>query len=297
MKIAITTPTGNIGSKLVAALLEAGGHEIVLLARKRERLGDAEAKGAKILVGSLEDAGYVEKALEGVDALFWVNPANYQVDDFRAYYRKLSVVGARAASVNKVKHVVLLSSSGAHLGERTGPVNGLYDAEQIFRKTSENLTILRPTFFMENFLMSLDTISQAQSIFLPVSGTRSLPMIATRDIIPDALRALVDESPKGVRIVPQLGPKDYSYDEAATIIGKEWGQQIKHVQTTPEQTREALQGMGMSLNAADTMIELYTAIDQGFLKAELPRDAESTTPTTLEAFAKEVIVPAMQLTN
>jgi len=39
VRIAITTPTGNIGRKLTHHLLDRGSHELVLLARDHEMAG------------------------------------------------------------------------------------------------------------------------------------------------------------------------------------------------------------------------------------------------------------------
>ena len=44
-------------------------------------------------------------------------------------------------------------------------------------------------------------------------------------------------------------------------------------------------------NAADLMLELYEAVDAGRLRITQPRSPETTTPTTLAEFAREVVLP------
>lgn len=285
MKIAITTPTGNIGSKLVQKLSTDSSHQLILLARNANKLKAAEQKGAAIAEGDLTDKEYVIKATQGVDALFWVHPPRYDADNFIEYYRGLAEIGAGAIKANNIKHVVFVSSMGAHLGKGTGVVDGLHIAEKILRGAAENLTILRPTLFMENFLMSAETIKSAGSIFLPVSGDTTLPMIATQDIAEAAYHALLNPA-SGVKVWSLHGPRDYSFDEAASIIGKAIGKDVTHNEVPADATREVLLKMGMSQDAATRMVELYTAMNTGHMKDEQPRTAETTTSTKLEDFAQ-----------
>ncbi len=287
MKIAITTPTGNIGSKLVQKLASDSSHQLILLARNADKLKAAEQKGAAIAEGDLSDKSYVTKATEGVDALFWVHPPKYDAENFVEYYRRLAEIGADAIKTNNIKNVVFISSVGAHLGKGTGVVDGLHIAEKILRGVAENLTILRPTLFMENFLMSAETIKSAGNIFLPVSGDTTLPMIATQDIAEAAYHALLNP-PSGTKIWSLHGPRDYSFDEAATIIGQAIGKDVKHTEVPAEATRQELLKMGMSQDAATRMVELYTAMNTGHMKDEQPRSDETTTPTRLEDFAQRV---------
>ncbi len=294
MKIAVTTPTGQIGRKLADELLAERAHEVVLLARKPDQLAQERGQGARIEQGDLEDEAFVKRATAGVDALFWLNPPNYQTTDFPAYYTRLAECAASAISANRINRVVLLSSVGAHLGRGVGPVNSFAEGERILRTVSPHLTILRPAFFMENYVLSVPTIAQAKSIFMPVSGTARVPMIATQDIAHVAARTLADTRWTGTRILPLNGPKDYSFDEAAQILSKALGEPVKHVTVKPEQAKQALQQAGMSDHVIGLFLEMYDAIEQGRMKPEQPRNFESTTPTEFERFAKDVLAPAIR---
>ena len=144
VKIAITTPTGNIGRELTQRLLDQGGHELILLARSPDKLKKEQAKGAKVVRADLGDAAAVKKATQGADALFFLCPPSFAVPNYRAYYGQLATNGADAVKANSIKHTVLLSSIGAHLSKGTGPILGLHDAEKIFTQVTQGLTILRP---------------------------------------------------------------------------------------------------------------------------------------------------------
>jgi len=294
VKIAITTPTGNIGRELTQRLLDQGGHELILLARTPDKLKKEQAKGAKVVRADLGDAAAVKKATQGADALFFLCPPSFAVPNYRAYYGQLATNGADAVKANTIKHTVLLSSIGAHLSTGTGPILGLHDAEKIFTQVTKGLTILRPGWFMENHLWHLDTIKSLSSIFMPLSGDVTMPMIATVDIAERAARLITRPAPSRPTIVPLHGPREYSLDECAAIIGRVIGKVVRHVQVPPAKAKEAMIGMGATENVADTMLEMYAGLQAGKVTDEVKRSPETTTPTTFETFVKDVLVPALK---
>jgi len=297
MNIAITGPTGNIGHKLVHELLNDGAHNLVLLARSPEKLQPEQSRGAHLIAGDLADSAYFERATEGVDALFAMIPPHFAAEDFRAYQNRIVDAGVHAVRRQEIPHVVLLSSIGGHLKEGTGPILGLHDAEEKYASVAQRLTILRPSYFMENFLMHLDAIQKTGTIFLPVPGEARLPMIATGDIASVAAHRIVEAGSPGVQVVPLHGPRDYSFAEAARILGRSLGAELQHVEVTPEQARESLKGMGASDDASAKMVEMHQAIASGHLQAEHPRSPETTTPTTFEIFVEETVKPLLAGTH
>jgi uncharacterized protein YbjT (DUF2867 family) len=292
MRIAITGPTGHVGRKVVRELLDRGQRDLVLLARDPDKLSDERERGATIAHGDLTDADFVAASLYGVEAVFWIVPPNSIAPNLRTYQAEVARIGASAAKAAGVQHVVLLSSFGADAQEGTGPILGLHDAEQIFRVAVPGLTILRPAMFMENYLMQLDAIRQRSSIFLPVPGQARVPMIATEDIARAAADALLAEPPQGTRVLTLTGPRQYSFDEAASIIGQAIGRPVHHVQITDDQARQSLLAMGASANVADRMVEMYEGINHD-LMLQQPPENQKTTPTTFEQFAASQIRPAM----
>ncbi|HMB70326.1 MAG TPA: NAD(P)H-binding protein, partial [bacterium] len=177
MKVAVTTPTGNIGSVVTDKLLAAGA-DVTLLVRDPGKVKAFADRGAKAVAGSLDDAEYVTLATRGADCLFWLTPPNYAAPDFRGYQNEVGRCAAAAVKSNGISRVVHLSSLGAHLDSGTGPILGLRDIEGMFADTGAHVTNLRPGMFMENHLMSLPTILEAGSVFLPVPGTLRANFIA-----------------------------------------------------------------------------------------------------------------------
>lgn len=292
MKMVITASTGNIGRVVVQHLLEAG-EELILPVRSPEKAKEFADRGAKVLKGTMEDASFVAGACRGAGVLFWLTPPDLTREDFRAYQNAMGRSAAQAVRDSGIGRVVNISSIGAERGEGTGPINGLHDVEKLLNDSPAEVLHLRPTFFMENFMPSLQTIGETGTIFLPVKGSSRIPMVATRDIGEVAAGKLRDTSWGDGAIQDILGPEDLSFDEAAEAIGEGLGRKVKFVTAEPGATREVLMGFGLPAPTADLMLELYRAIDEGLLAPHRPRSPESTTPTTLATFARTVMKPML----
>jgi uncharacterized protein YbjT (DUF2867 family) len=292
MKIAITTPSGHVGSAATDYLLDFGGDiQVKLLARRRQNLDRFVRRGAEVAIGSQDDKEFMASATRDVDALLWVTPPGFGSDDVRALQNRVGKAAAFAIRSNQIPRVVNLSSIGANLSSGVGPINGLYDVEGLLDDVTDNITHLRPGFFFENLLMQLETIKHWGRFSLPISGSRRYPMIATRDIGRVAAERLADTNWSGQYIRELHGPADLSFDEVAQILSHTLGIKIVYVQCNRQQARKALLESAMSENLADLILEMYDAVESGTLQPLEPRSPQTTTPTTLIEFAREIIFP------
>ena len=293
MSIVVTTPTGNIGSGVARRLLDAG-ESVTLLARSPERL-DADVRGrAVVKQGDLTDAAFVAAATEGAEAVFWLTPSDIAAPDARAWYEALAV-SARAAGQRSAR-VVNLSSAGAHRPAGAGPVSLLQIVENALNETGAAVTHLRPGYFFENYLEQAGGIAQAGSVFLPVPEDCALPMVATRDIAEVAAARLRDRSWRGVSYRGLHGPRTLTFGEAAAEISAALGRPVRHVTIDADQARDVFLSLGASPDFAQRYLEMFAAFAAlpGEAIAAEPRTAETTTPTTLRAWASEILKPAVE---
>lgn len=124
MNLLVTGGTGFLGAALVPLLARAG-HRLRLL--QRSPSPEAEALGAEVLRGSVEDPAAVRAAVEGVEAVFHLaGQVDFDPADPARLYA-LHVQGTRvlleAAAAAGVRRVVLASTSGTiavFREERTG---------------------------------------------------------------------------------------------------------------------------------------------------------------------------------
>jgi len=68
--IVVTTPTGHIGSQVVANLL-AANEAVRVIARNPARLSAEVRAKVEIVTGSSDDEGVLMRALEGAESLSW----------------------------------------------------------------------------------------------------------------------------------------------------------------------------------------------------------------------------------
>ncbi|UCH84151.1 MAG: NAD(P)H-binding protein [Candidatus Latescibacterota bacterium] len=291
MKVAVNTPTGNIGRGLCERLLNAGV-ELVLLARSPEKVEHLADRGAVVYKGDLEDADFVVNATKNIDVLFWLTPPNYATDDLRGHQNVLADIVVRAVNENNIPRVIDLSSVGAHLSEGTGPIAGLGDVERKLEQTDAQVTHLRPGFFMENYFMSAETIASQNAVFLPMEGSAKMAMIATDDIAKVAAERILDKKWSDRTVIELVGPSDVTFENAAKTIGDALGREVNHVTTTLAQTRDALTGMGVPSSTADLFLEMYGAFNSGSITLESP-GSEKVGTTTFRSFAEQSFVPAL----
>ena len=247
-----------------------------------------------MLIGSQDDADFLTKATQDVDALFWVTPPGYGSDNVRAFQNRLGKAAATAIRTNHIPRVVNLSSIGAQFASGVGPINGLHDVEELLDDAADNITHLRPGFFFENLLWQADSIKNWDRISLADFRLAALP-----DDRHPRYRRRSGPTADGLRIGP--GTPCGNCTGRPTCPSTRWrkscpkvlGRKIAYVKCDRQEMRQILLDNAVSENAADLMLEMYDAIETGKLRPIQPRSAETTTPTTLAEFVHDVILPMM----
>lgn len=291
MRIVVTTPTGKIGSRVVERLLESDA-EVVVLARDPARLPEAIRARAEVRQGALEDAEFVREATAGADALFLLVPPHPTTDDWEGFQLRVGRAAADAVRANGIGRVVFLSSVGAHRDDLLA-ISRLGKVERMLEEAAPNVVSLRAGFFFENFLGAVPTIADHGAVYMSSGADTRTPMVATRDIGDVAARWLLDGSWTGHHVRGVHGAADLTFAEAAAAIGAGVGREARYVQVPAEAAKEALMGFGSSEHVAGEYARMFTALDHAAGDHE-PRTPETTTPTTLEAWAREVMRPMVE---
>jgi uncharacterized protein YbjT (DUF2867 family) len=292
MRFAITTPTGKIGSKLVNNLLDRGGHELVLMTRDSNQVKESVDRGARAVQGRLEDMDYFAGATEGVDALFLVIPMNSRLETVFRDCTRIVSSACNAIKKNNIPRVVFVSSIGAHLEQDTGPIHVLREAEVKLRQVAPNLTVLRPTFYMDQFMSWMSTIAEDGAFYQPISATRPIPMIASTDVARYATDLLTDSSWTGQRTMSLHGPREYTFTETADVLSKLLGTTVRYVEKPAAEIAKQLRSRGWSEQAVNHKLEMLDTLNSGRLTDELPRSEWKIRQTTFETFVKNEFQPA-----
>lgn len=287
--ITVMGATGRTGSRICQSLLEAGV-AVRALGRSAERLAAVASAGAQVAVGEPDDADFLSRAFLGAEAVYTLLAYGPETQDYRQQQAAQGEAIIQAIRHSGVRHVVFLSSVGAEVPSRTGPIISMHDQEQRLRAlpTKVNVLMLRAGALFENLYGALDIVRGYQCYSDAVAPDVPVPMIATRDVADAASRALLIRDWHGVLTRELLGPRDISYAQATHLLGAAIGHpDLPYVQVPREELQVALQQAGYSAGLAVLYGELAEAISSGRVRAQESRSPANTTATSFEAFAEE----------
>lgn len=281
---------GQITSKL-ARLLLAAGRPVRVLGRSAQALAPLAAAGAEVAAGAPADAAFLERSFRGASAVYTMIPPCYGEADMRAAQDRIGGAIAAALGAVRVPRVVNLSSIGAELPSGTGPIEALHAQEQRLQGIPGiDFLHLRPGSFMENLLAAAPAVAAAGVLPGMETADAVIPMVATRDVAAVAARELLTPQRSGPLVLH--APHHSTLPEAAAALGAAIGRPgLAYVQSSPEESKAALQEHGFSASAADQLERLARWLSTSPL-ASTRVAAVDLQPTTIEVFAREVFAPA-----
>ncbi|MCX6284118.1 MAG: NmrA family NAD(P)-binding protein, partial [Bacteroidetes bacterium] len=274
------------GKPVTLGLLEKE-HTVRIIARNTAKTKELTDKGAILLQGNISDAAFLKNVFEGADALYTLVAIDPQAVDFYATQVAQVSAVAEALKNSTIKHVVALSSVGAHLKSGAGVVQGLQKMEELFNEIPGiNMLYLRASYFLENGLSMAGMVKMLGLLGTPLKADLKIPMVATKDIATVALKHLLALDFTGKSHEYILGARDYTYEEITSIYGNAIGKPgLRYIQFPYDDAKKAFMMMGLGESFTDRMIEFTKALNEGHAGAAHQRTAENTTPTTAEDFS------------
>ena len=277
--MALTTPTGNIGSKVFVRLLETETSAIRVLVRDPGKLPALARERVEIVQGSMEDLAALRRLLDGVESLFWCQPDAATATDYVGAYEALARIGAEAIRETDVQRVVAISATGEPGDTPAGPITALHRMESILAETGAAVRFLRCGSFFENLLWQWESILEQGWFTYPAPRDVSGPQVATADIAHAAAGWLANADWTGQKAVALLGPQDLTYDEMATILSHAVGRPVRYQESTPQEYLVAMQAIGQSESAAQGLVDMFTYLARHY--AVPPEVDRLLTPTHL----------------
>lgn len=288
MKIVVTTPTGHVGSRVLRLLIQAGVRPTALL-RDASRLEPGLRPFCDVVEGDQADEDTVLRATFGADALYWVDPPSDDDNPLDGYER-FAETAAVAVTANAVPRVVFQSSVGAEVRSGFGEVDGLARTEELLNGTGAHVTHLRCGYFFTNLLADLDSVrAGVLTTILPVE--HRMAWVDPRDIGDVAAARLLATDWHGRRTLGVLGPQDLSFREVAAVVGAAVGRPLAAQQISETEYAVMLRGAGLT----EAQVEGILGMSRGQLDfvPEDPRSLVTSTPTSLAAWAYDVLRPAL----
>lgn len=261
--------TGHTGS-VVAETLLARKRPVRVVVRSADKGAPWKAKGADIAIASLDDVPSLMNAFRGAAGVYLLVPPNYGASAWLAEQRQRMDRAAEAVKASGIAHVVFLSSVGGQIPEGTGPIRAARYGEQQLGAAATQLTVLRPSSFMENWAPGLGA-AKAQGV-LPtfLAPGAKIPMISTRDIGRIGAERLMAGG-RGRHVVELAGPEDYSPDQVAAALGTILGRTVTTQQAPLSAVVPTFKSFGFSDEAAKLFEEMYAAFAGGAIRYEFPQ--------------------------
>ncbi len=266
MYIVLTGGAGHITKPLALQLLQEG-HAVIVIGRSAENLKELTDAGAMASVGSIEDIAFLTKVFTGADAVYTMVPPSMTATDWKGWIGQIGENYAAALKAAEVKHVVNLSSFGAHLPDGAGPVSGLYRVEQALNTLDEGVSVvhLRPCSFYYNLMANVDMIKHMNIIGANYGGEGfTIPQVDPTDIAAAAAEELGETHENAVRKIRYVVSDEVTTDQIASTLGNAIGKpQLPWVAFSDEQMLQGALQAGLPEEVAKNYVELGAAIRSG----------------------------------
>jgi uncharacterized protein YbjT (DUF2867 family) len=278
--ILVTGASGNVGSRLVRMLLEAGVPTRALV-RRPDAAAELRELGAETVVGTFEDADALRVAARGAEQVYLVSPPG--ADGMVA--QQVPVV--EAAHAEGVRHIVKQSSIGADLNTDATIVVAHRRIEKAIEGSGMSWTHLRPHWFMQNELGQAGTIVSDGVFYAP--DVTAISMIDVSDVASAAARVLTSDGHEG-RAYVLTGPQVLSYADLAETYTRVLGREVRWQEVSLEDARDSMLEAGMPEVLAVGFPEVMGGYRHGGVMRQVSPAVEELTgraPRTFEQFLEE----------
>lgn len=180
MNILVTGSTGTIGSLVVRGLADQG---VSVHALTRQPDKASFPAGVTAVKGDMTDIPSMRAALEGADTLFLLNAV--VADEVTQAISTLNL--ARETGIERIVYLSVLNSDTY---TDVPHFTGKYTVERMIEQFDLPVTVLRPSYFMQNDAMLRDGLIQHGRYGMPV-GDVGVSMVDVRDIAEIAVTALL----------------------------------------------------------------------------------------------------------
>ncbi|MET7403589.1 NAD(P)H-binding protein [Dactylosporangium sp. NPDC005572] len=160
-----------------------------------------------------------------------------------------------------VRRLVLLSALTADSDSHP-----LHPGDQAVRRSGVSWTILRPTWFAQNFSEDFWRPGILAGTLAAPTGDGRTPFVDAEDIADVAASALTDDRHGGA-VYDLTGPRALSFGEATGLIGRATGCVVRHADVDPEVFVERQVAYGVPAEVARLLTELLTDVRSGSAEA------------------------------
>jgi uncharacterized protein YbjT (DUF2867 family) len=258
-EILVAGATGQQGGAVAQSLLRRG-FTVRGLSRDPSKRPQGLDERIHWIQGNLQDAGSLETALRGADGFYIVT-----TPFAGGYERPPDIEGEVRAgtialeSAKKAQTPLVVLSTVMGLRKQTKPtgiphLDSKMKIEQRARELSLPITIVRPSFFMENLLQPgmVETFRRG-TVSIPVKPSTKLTMVSVRDIGEIVARAF-EQPDRRVGAEVDLQADSKTFPEIVELMSQRLGIPARFVEMSDP---DALKYLGKE------MLQMYRGFDRG----------------------------------
>lgn len=234
--ILVSGATGQQGGSVARHLL-AKHFRVRALTRNKDqdaarRLADA---GAEIVEGSFDDQASLEQVFEGVYGAYsvqntWKVGVEGEIRQGKAF--------ADAAQKASVKHFVYSSVGGAERNTGIPHFDSKREIEKYIQSLQLPATILRPVFFMNNWMRMKESILNGQ-LAQPLSPDTSLQQVAVDDVGAFA-RISFTNPDKWIGRSIEIAGDELTMRQTAAVFSEVTGRNVQYIQISWDTFKEKM---------------------------------------------------------
>ncbi len=250
--ILVTGASGTVGKEVVKALSSAG-HSVKAALHTKECTFSSKVGTLAI---DFTNMGSLQGICDGVDQIFFLTPASPTMANMT---QNLVTLAKKAG----VKHIVKLSVVGAEIKPGIQFQRWHRESEKILFDSGIRSTFLRPTAFMQNFLMHSTTIKRDGTI-ISSCGTGKVPFIHAADIAACAAAVMSKEQLQGKAYV-LTGGSLLSHKQVAELMTLNLNKTISYLDVPDMRVREHMKVANVPRILIDAILELNSQIRSGMM--------------------------------
>lgn len=280
--IFVTGATGTIGREAVKQLVNAGAKVRAGVYNQKEA-EKINLSGVEIVSFDFENDEQIMNSLNGVEKVLLITPFT---DKMTEYTRKFVEFSKSAG----VRHIVRISMMCADLNSPSSALRMHAECEEIVKNSGIPYTILRPNWFMQDFLNYASTIKNPGIYRAPINLKGSISFVDARDVATICAMALTSENAGGGTYI-LTGPQTFTYraveDNFAYVLTK----RVIFKEMKDDEFRTIMSGYGLSEWQINALLELYDEAEKDIFKEIISTTADilGRKPETFKTFIKAYI--------
>lgn len=261
MQTLIIGATGNIGSEIIKQLAVRGMHPRIAT-RDLTKAQTQFSTQTNFVKFDFTRPETFASALTDMQKVFFIAPHDHPTESVTQLLEAAQQAG--------IQHLVFSS------GRTTATIKGkpLYQVEQLVKNSGIPFTIIRPGWFMQNFLTWIggESLKTDGKFYLP-AGDSKTAFIDVRDIAAVAIRCLLEDG-HAEKIYELTSDEALNHHEVAQKIALQLHQPVQYVPLSDEEYIDRKIAEGWSIEAAKYVVMLYRIVRETGKEAIVSRDVE-----------------------